>query len=47
MAHGVSLALLPESTHCLLDLMHPSRAQQSCKVEGDREGEPCVLKVFQ
>lgn len=42
MAHGLSLAQMPESTHCLLDITYPSRTQPSCKAEGGREGEPCV-----
>ena len=45
-AHGQNLVHMPEPTHFLLDITHPSRTHQSLKVVRDRKGEPLVLGIF-
>lgn len=47
-AHGMSLAQMPESTRLFLDVVHPSRTRQSCKLKEAAKGSHlCVLSVLQ
>ena len=45
-AYGRNLVHMPEPTHFLLDITHPSRTHQSFKVVRVSKGEPLVLGIF-